>query len=285
MLITGVPGMGKTSIISWIANNYINNDKIIILAFKDLAQASLEKNLLSAICSRFNCNDEDLENKILISDDFDEMKALDIREKLLNDFINDLNDFNNFKCIITSRPGYIDTDYFQNVFELKQFDIGKVSIFYEKITGKVLLKKVGFLLKSQQECIGLSNEFYQICRDKIRRSKRYLTKDYNEGKYDAIWRLVVPEQMYYLKNEGGKSYEKTGFTEKGHHACVSGGDDDRRHVDCARGNRTVETERYRMGCGSVAYGTSRELLRFQILLTAGEDGKWYIYPDSPLVMS
>ncbi len=59
-------------------------------------------------------------------------------------------------------------------------------------------KKVGFLLKSQQERIGLSNEFFQMCKDKIGRSKRYLTKDYNEGKYDAIWRLVVPDQMYYL---------------------------------------------------------------------------------------
>ena len=39
---------------------------------------------------------------------------------------------------------------------------------------------------------------------------------------------------------------------------------------------------YRMGCGSVAYGTNRELIRFQILLTAGDDGKWYIYPDNPM---
>ena len=39
---------------------------------------------------------------------------------------------------------------------------------------------------------------------------------------------------------------------------------------------------YRMGCGSVAYGTNREQISFQILLTAGADGKWYIYPDSPM---
>ena len=43
---------------------------------------------------------------------------------------------------------------------------------------------------------------FQICKAKIGRSKRYLTKDYKEGKYDALWRLIVPEQMYYLKNEG-----------------------------------------------------------------------------------
>lgn len=28
-----------------------------------------------------------------------------------------------------------------------------------------------------------------------------------------------------------------------------------------------------------------EFIRFQILLTAGEDGEWYIYPDSPMVTS
>ncbi|RKI99557.1 hypothetical protein D7X87_24800 [bacterium D16-54] len=39
---------------------------------------------------------------------------------------------------------------------------------------------------------------------------------------------------------------------------------------------------YRMGCGSVAYGTNREQVSFRILLTAGDNGKWYIYPDSPM---
>lgn len=76
--------------------------------------------------------------------------------------------------------------------------------YLECYDNQFLYQKVGFLLKSQQERIGLSNEFFQICKDKIGRSKRYLTKDYNEGKYDAIWRLVVPDQMYYLKNEGGR---------------------------------------------------------------------------------
>lgn len=55
------------------------------------------------------------------------------------------------------------------------------------------------MLKSQQERIGLSNEFFQICENRIERSKSYLTEDYNKGKYDTIWRLVVPEKMYYLK--------------------------------------------------------------------------------------
>lgn len=42
---------------------------------------------------------------------------------------------------------------------------------------------------------------------------------------------------------------------------------------------------YRMACGSVAYGINSGYLRFQILLTAGSDGKWYIYPDSSMTSS
>lgn len=44
-----------------------------------------------------------------------------------------MKDFENFKCIITSRPAYIDPYYFQNVFELQKFDIDKVGNFYERI--------------------------------------------------------------------------------------------------------------------------------------------------------
>ena len=228
MLITGVPGMGKTSVISWIANNYKNNDKIIILAFRDLARASLEKSLLSAICSRFNCNDEDLENKILILDGFDEIKALDIREKLLNDFINDLNDFNNFKCIITSRPGYIDTDYFQNVFELKQFDIEKVSSFYKKITGKVLDKNNE--IESYLEVLGIPVILYMAIMSNIDISLKHTKPElynlifaekggiferfYNgETEYDKGKQLfrdstVIKEYLKFLRESAFKIFEK-----------------------------------------------------------------------------
>lgn len=119
MLITGVPGMGKSSIVSWIANEYKNDDRIIILRFRDLTRVSLEEGLLSAVCKELSYESKDLENKVLILDGFDEMKALDIREKLLNDFFNNLKDFENLKCIITSRPAYIDASRFQNVFTLR----------------------------------------------------------------------------------------------------------------------------------------------------------------------
>lgn len=149
MLITGVPGIGKTTITSWIANEYEKNDNFFILRFRDWEFEELEQGILKAICNTFSCKKKNLENKTLVLDGFDEMKTLDIRDKLLNDFFNDMKDFNNFKCIITSRLAYINSKYFQNILELKEFNIYQVEEFYSKITGENLdnIEKVKFNLK------------------------------------------------------------------------------------------------------------------------------------------
>lgn len=141
MLITGVPGIGKSTITSWIANKYKEDNKFVVLRFRDWQRKELEEGLLNAICNKTRCENEDLENKIFILDGYDEMKSLDMREKLLNDFVNGIKDFKNFKCIITSRPAYIDISYFMNVFELIEFDIEKIEIFYKHIKGSTLEKK------------------------------------------------------------------------------------------------------------------------------------------------
>lgn len=133
MLITGVPGIGKTSFTSWLANEYKDDDRVIVLRFRDWKKKELEKGLLNAICNKFCCENEDLEDRILILDGFDEMKALDIRERLLNDFASDIKDFENFKCIITSRPAYIKSSYFQVVIKLSEFDEKKIAEFYRLI--------------------------------------------------------------------------------------------------------------------------------------------------------
>lgn len=141
MLITGVPGIGKSSIISWVANQYKDDDRFIILRFRDWDIDELENGLLRAICNKLECKNNDLNNKILIIDGFDEMKVLDIRHRLLNALFNDIKDRENFKCIITSRPAYIDSSHFQNVIEIKEFNIDKVDSFYKKIKGSSLINR------------------------------------------------------------------------------------------------------------------------------------------------
>ncbi len=141
MLITGVPGIGKSSITSWVANQYKDDDRFIILRFRDWDIDELENGLLKAICNKLECKNKDLNNKILIIDGFDEMKVLDIRHILLNALFNDIKDRENFKCIITSRPAYIDSSHFQNVIEIKEFNIEKVDSFYKKIKGSSLINR------------------------------------------------------------------------------------------------------------------------------------------------
>ena len=141
MLITGVPGIGKSTITSWIANKYKDNERIIVLRFRDWKKVILEKKLLEAICKKLDCEEEDLESKVLVLDGFDEMKALNIRDRLLNEFFADIKDFENFKCIITSRLGYIDSSQFHNVLILNKFDIKRVEDFVKIITGDVLKKR------------------------------------------------------------------------------------------------------------------------------------------------
>ena len=139
LLITGVPGIGKSSLTAWIADKYKDDDRVIVLRFRDWKKSLFLKNsLLDIICDKLDCEEKDLDNKVLILDGFDEMKALNIRDRLLNEFFANINDFDNFKCIITSRSGYIiDLSQFDNVLELKKFDIKRVEDFVKIITGDV----------------------------------------------------------------------------------------------------------------------------------------------------
>lgn len=165
MLITGVPGIGKSSITSWIANEYQTDERFIILRFRDWEIEELERGLLKAICNTLQCSKQDLNNEILVIDGFDEIKALDIREILLDEFFNDIKDFNNFKCIITSRPAYINFNRFQYVFELKQFDIEKAEIFCRKIMGNGFSKKEK--IKSNLDILGIPVILYMAIMSKV----------------------------------------------------------------------------------------------------------------------
>ena len=135
LLITGVPGIGKSSITAWIAQKYEMNDSCIILRFRDWEIEELEEGLLKAIYRTLECKKKDLNSKVLVLDGFDEIKSLDRRDVLLYEFLNDINDFEKLKIVITSRSSYIIWDSFYNVIELNPFEIEKIKKFYQLITG------------------------------------------------------------------------------------------------------------------------------------------------------
>lgn len=140
LLITGSPGIGKTSIISWIANRYKCNDDIIVLRFRDWNNKDLQKGLLNAIYHSLNCEKNSLENKILVLDGFDEIKLVSKRKNLVREFLNDSLDFDNLKIIVTSRHNYLNTYDFQIHFEILPFNILQIQEFYQIIKGVELDK-------------------------------------------------------------------------------------------------------------------------------------------------
>lgn len=139
MLITGVPGVGKTSLVAKIAKEYEYDDRVIILRFRDWDREELKEGLLKAVLKTLECKKADLENKTLILDGYDEIKVLDDEDqKIIGRFRFDIKDLDSFKYIVTSRPAYIKPELFDNVIQLKEFDMKKVCEFYKVITGDTL---------------------------------------------------------------------------------------------------------------------------------------------------
>lgn len=170
MLITGVSGMGKTSIVSWIAQKYEANDNLIILRFRDWDSEDLDNGLLKAICNTLECNRKDLNEKLLVLDGFDEMKSLDKRGHILNKFLNNIKDLEKSKIIITSRPAYIDSTNFQISVEFLRFEVEKIQRFYQKITGVELNENE--IDKSNLEVIGIPVILYMAIMSNIDITKR-----------------------------------------------------------------------------------------------------------------
>jgi predicted transcriptional regulator of viral defense system len=76
----------------------------------------------------------------------------------------------------------------------------KMLLYMGEYDCQFLYQKVGYLLWSYREKLGLDYRFFEICKSKIGKSSRYLSKDISNGKYNAEWNLVVDEKMTWIKN-------------------------------------------------------------------------------------
>ena len=65
-----------------------------------------------------------------------------------------------------------------------------------------LYQKTGYILSRIQNKLGLSDSFFELCRDKSGKSTRYLSSDHKNGVYDSEWKLVIPEILFQSKNGG-----------------------------------------------------------------------------------
>lgn len=88
----------------------------------------------------------------------------------------------------------------QNVESVNRMQEKRLLKYLEIYQNQFLYQKTGYLLWRNKEQTGLSDSFFEKCRSEIGKSKRYLTRDQNDGRYDNTWKLVVPKDLEGMKN-------------------------------------------------------------------------------------
>lgn len=156
LLLIGPPGIGKTSIVCYLADKYKNDPDVIILRFSDWSEeewAHYESKtngsiLMKVITNKLGCSEKDLRNKILILDGFDETKYYMGRDALINAFLLQIRSIRGLRIIITSRDNYININKvkFQNVIKLYPFNESKIIKFCKKISQNFEIKEDEILL-------------------------------------------------------------------------------------------------------------------------------------------
>jgi len=88
----------------------------------------------------------------------------------------------------------------RNIESAHRMQEKRILKYLEVYQNQFLYQKTGYLLWPHKEQMGLSDVFFEKCKKQIGKSKRYLTRDQDGGRYDDMWRLVVPEDLLNMKN-------------------------------------------------------------------------------------
>lgn len=173
LLILGQPGIGKSTLITWMMANLIEKkEDILVYQFTtDLATIDWEsRNVLKDIFSVIGLEYDGLENKTLIFDGFDEIDISGNRERILNKLnreLKRLNALKAFSMIITCRENYvynlqdIDCDY----IVLQAWDSVQIENFcgtyWEKCGNEISVDKIQRILVNK-EIFGVPLILYMI---------------------------------------------------------------------------------------------------------------------------
>jgi predicted transcriptional regulator of viral defense system len=109
-------------------------------------------------------------------------------EKTLVDSIKDMDKITGPEGVITF------------IQSLEKLDETKHSKYLADYNNQFLYQKTGYLLETYAIPSILPKCFFDLCKMKMGKSKRYLSKDMCRGKYDMTWQLIVPYSQKYLKN-------------------------------------------------------------------------------------
>lgn len=173
LLILGQPGIGKSTLITWLTANFKEQqDNIYVYQFAtDLKNVNWqEKDILNEILKVLRLTYDELENKTIILDGFDEIGVSEGREQILNRLYQELevtNCLKSFSLLITCRENYVSEleqlrcDYVTlqvwNDSQIQIFGKNYSSVNQCKVTQSMLDK-----LLQKKEIFGISLILYMV---------------------------------------------------------------------------------------------------------------------------
>ena len=86
-----------------------------------------------------------------------------------------------------------------NIASIQSLNEDKLLKYLDLYNNQFLYQKIGYFFQRENQQLHLSEAFYQECRNRIGKSKRYLIKQHYDGLYNAEWRLIVPKYMNGVK--------------------------------------------------------------------------------------
>lgn len=172
LLILGQPGIGKSTLITWIINHFsVKISDILVYKFasdlKRVAFWSKNTDVFLDIINRLNLSSDDLEGKILVIDGFDEISVEGDRVEILNHLYNKLVTMERISLIITCRENYIQrvNRLKCKYITLKTWDDKQIISFYtifQKNTKNSISKNTIKKLIENKEVLGIPLILYMV---------------------------------------------------------------------------------------------------------------------------
>lgn len=168
-LILGLPGSGKSSLVSYLAGKYFDyNKKHIFVRLSKLTKAD---SLLESVCKYLNVEEEYLENKFLVLDGLDEINFTNDAESLLINFINDIKNLCiNIKVFVTVRDNYVDIEavkyrpYYAQcyIIQIMHFGLMQMIDFHYKYTKEMISLERLRVLQQEKTVLGIPLLLYIV---------------------------------------------------------------------------------------------------------------------------
>lgn len=208
LLILGQPGIGKSTLITWIIANLVKKrEDIFIYQFaSDLKNVDWEEDsILNEIFKTIGLKRTALEGKTLILDGFDEIYANGDRERILNKLDQELkvmNTLQRFSLIITCRENYID-----------QSDLGNIEYIILQVWNEEQIKS--FCENYEKKSTGKNSEVVKNSKLELKINKMlenkeifgiplilYMVLALNVDIEESSSRVEIYDQIFSLKGSG-----------------------------------------------------------------------------------